>query len=198
MASTVIAPYTSATITVPASSAIAVWSAGTYQVSTQTGFANYPLPVPTLVYNNSGAYTSSVYSAATTVQVQAGGSPLYYNVGTGPVVFERPNYQGTPGTLNATGTLTAALMLGGIVTSTTAAAVTGTTDTAALIDAATTLAVGDAFELTVINTGGANAFTVSAGTGVTVVGSATVAASTSATFRVLKTAATPTFSIYRK
>jgi hypothetical protein len=197
MASTVLAPYTSATIVVPASSAIAVWSATTYVVLTQGSFANYPTPVPQVAFNAAGAYTSSVYTVATTVTIQAGGSPLYYNVGTGPVVNERPNYQGTPGTLNATGTLTAALMQSGIVTSTTAAAVAATTDTAALIDAASTFAVGDSFEFAVINTGGTNAFTVSGGTGVTLVGSGAVALSSSARFRVLKTAATPTFSVYR-
>lgn len=197
MASTVIAPYTSATFVVPVSSAVAVWSTGTYLVQTLGSFANVPTVVPVTAFNGTGAYTSSAYTVATTVIVQAGGSPLYYNVGTGPVVFERPNFQATPGTLNATGTLTAALILGGIVTSTTAAAVTGTTDTGTLIDAATTFAVGDSFDFTIINTGGTNAFTLAGGTGVTIVGSATVALSTSASFRLLKTAAA-TFSIYRK
>lgn len=198
MASTVLAPYTSATITVPASSKIAVWSAGVSQVYTTAQFANYPPAVPTLAFNATGNYLSSAFSQPTTVTVVAGGAPLYYAVGTGPVILEQPNYQPTVGTLNATGTLTAALMLGQLVTSSTAAAVTGTTDTAALIDAATPLAVNDDFEFTIVNTGGANAFTLAGGTGVTLVGSATVAASTSGTFRVVKTAATPTFSIYRK
>lgn len=197
MASIVLAPYTSATVTVPASSAIAVWSPSVYQVQTSTGFANYPSPVPNTVFNASGAYTSSAFTAATTVQIFAGGSPLYYNIGTGPVVLERPNFQTTPGTLNATGTLTAALLFNGIVTSTTAAAVTGTTDTAALIDAAGTFAVDDAFEFVVINTGGTNAFTVAGGTNVTLVGAGAVPANTSGRFRVRKTATTPAFSVYR-
>lgn len=189
MSATVIAPYTSATVSVAASSAIAVWSANTYQVSTSTGFANYPTPVPTLAYNGLGNYTSAAYTAATTVTIQAGGAPLYYNVGTGPVVFEQPNYQATPGTLNATGTLTGALIMGRIVTSSTAAAVTATLDTGAVLDAIQTFAVGDAFDWTVINTGGSNTFTVTASTGHTITGSGAVANSTSGRFRTYKTAA---------
>lgn len=189
MASTVLAPYTSATVTVPASSAIAVFGAVAYQVYTSTSFVNYPSPIPTLVFNNSGGYTSSAYSAATTVTIQAGGSPVSYNVGTGPVVFERANYQGTPGTLNATGTLTGALIMGGIVTSSTAAAVTATLDTGAVMDALATFAVGDSFDWTAVNTGGANAFTVTASSGHTITGAAAVAASTSGRFRTYKTAA---------
>lgn len=197
MASTIIAPFATATVTVPASSAIAVFSNGNYLVQSAASLAQYPPPPPATLFNGTGAYTSSAFTPVTNVTITAGSQPLRYNVGTGPVVYERTNYQATPGTLNATGTLTAALMLGGIVTSTTAAAVAGTTDTGTLIDAAVTLAVGDIFEFTVINTGGANAFTVTAGTGITIVGAAAVAASTSGTFRVLKTAAA-TFTIYRK
>ena len=194
MASTVIAPYTSATVTVPVSSAIAVYGDSQYQVYTSTAFANYPTPIPTLVSNAAGAYTSSVYTASTTVTISAGGSPVRYNVGTGPFVFERPNYQATPGTLNATGTLTVALLSTGLVTSSTAAAVTATLDTAALIDAAATFAVGDSFDYIVVNTGGSNAITVTTSTGNTIVGTAAVSANTSGRFRMYKTAATPTFT----
>lgn len=198
MASTTIQPYQSATITLTAGQAIATYGVQPYFVYSVPTFANYPTVLNTLVYNGSGLNTTSTYANGTTIILQAGGSPLTYNVGTGPVIYERLANTQTVGTLNATGTLTAALMLGGIVTSTTAAAVTATTDTAALIDAAGTMAVGDSFEFTAVNTGGANAFTLSGGTGVTLVGAAGVAASTSGTFRVVKTAATPTFSIYRK
>lgn len=197
MASTVLAPYTSATLVVPASSAIATWSNGTYLVQTATNFANYPPVVPTSAFNGSGAYTSSAYTAATTVTVSAGGSPLYYNVGTGPVIFERPNFVSV-GTLNATGTLTGALIMGGKVTSTTAAAVTATLDTGAVMDALASFAVGDAFLWSATNTGGVNAFTVTAAaSGHTVVGSGTVAASSSGTFLTTKTAAA-TFVTYRQ
>lgn len=195
MASTYLAPYTSAVVTVPASSAIATYSDGVYSVQTQGNFANYPSPVPTVAFNSSGAYTSSTYSVATTVTIQAGGAPLLYNVGTAPVVFERRNYQGTPGTLNATGTLTGALILGGVVTSTTEAAVTATLDTGAVLDPLATLAVGDSFEWIAVNTGGSNAFTVTASTGHTITGSGTVAANTSGRFRTYKTAANTFVSV---
>ena len=59
MSSTVIAPFTSATISVPASSAIAVYGDSIYSVYTATGYTNYPTPIPTLVSNAAGAYTSS-------------------------------------------------------------------------------------------------------------------------------------------
>lgn len=196
MASTLIAPYTSATITVPASSAIAVLGDVAYQVYTSSNFANYPSPIPTLVRNAAGAYTSSAYTVATTVTIQAGGSAVRYNVGTAPVVYERSNYQTTPGALNATGTLTAALILGGIVTSSTAAAVTATLDTGAVIDPLLTMAVDDEFSWTAINTGGSNAFTVTASTGHTIVGAGAVAANTSGRFCTRKTAAN-TFVTYR-
>lgn len=110
--------------------------------------------------------------------------------------------QGAPGTLNATGTLTAALMKSGIVTSTTAAAVTATPDTGTLIDGSFTgksaLAVNDSFDFNVIATG-ANAFTLSVGggvAGITLVGNMVVASGSQGQFRARKTAAN-TFSIYR-
>jgi hypothetical protein len=103
--------------------------------------------------------------------------------------------QTTPNAVNTTATLTAAQLLAGIITSTTAAAVTGTLPTGTLLDAADNLAVDDAFEWAVIATG-ANAFTIAAGTDHTIVGSAVVATATSGRFRSRKTAAN-TFVTYR-
>ena len=104
--------------------------------------------------------------------------------------------QGTPGTLNATGTLTAALIRGGIVTSTTAT-VTATLDTGAAMDTALpNMAIGDAFEWSAIKTG-ANTFTVTAAaTGHTIVGAGAVATVTSGRFLTRKTAAA-TYITYR-
>lgn len=111
--------------------------------------------------------------------------------------------QAAAGTLNATGTLTAALMLGGIVTSTTAAAVTATLDVganleAALIAAYPGLQVSDYFEFSVINTGGTNAFTIATATGWTDggLGFFAVAANTAARFGVRRTAAS-TYTIFK-
>lgn len=105
--------------------------------------------------------------------------------------------QGAPATCNATGTLPAASMLNGMVTSTTAAAVTATVDTGTLMDAAIHAEVGadEGFFWTVINTG-PNTFTLQAATGHTLVGSAAVATSTSATFFTRRTGSN-TFVTYR-
>ena len=106
-----------------------------------------------------------------------------------------PIPQPAAGTLNATGTLTAALLLGGIVTSTTAAGVTATLDTATLLDTAylalfPNALVNDYFELSVINTG-ANTFTIATAAGWTDGGNgfAAVAANSSARFGFRRTAA---------
>lgn len=105
--------------------------------------------------------------------------------------------QGAPGTLNATGTLTAALVAAGIVTSTTAAAVTATVDTGTAMDTAlaATVAIGDGFEWSAIATG-ANAFTVTAAATHTLVGSGVVATATSGRFFSKRTAAN-TWVTYR-
>ena len=105
--------------------------------------------------------------------------------------------QGAPGALNATGTLTAALIRGGIVTSTTASAVTATLNTGAAMDTALpNMAIGDAFEWSAIKTG-ANTFTVAAAaTGHTIVGAGAVATVTSGRFLTRKTAAA-TYITYR-
>lgn len=105
--------------------------------------------------------------------------------------------QPAPTAVNTTATLTAADLVDGIITSTTAAAVAGTTPTGTLLTAAFPhVPIGGAVEFTVINTGGTNAFTLTAGTDVTIVGAAAVAASTSGTFRLKRTAAT-TWVAYR-
>jgi hypothetical protein len=141
-------------------------------------------------------YLSSALSAAKEVKIEAGASEVFYAIGTAPVITERraKRGQGTPGALDATGALTAALMGGGIVTSA-AAAVTATVPTGTVMDAAVEMEIDESFDWSVIKTG-ANAFTVTAATGHTLVGSGVVAATSSATFRTRKTAAN-TFITYR-
>lgn len=102
----------------------------------------------------------------------------------------------SPVAVNATATLTIAQLLSGIITSTTAAAVAATLPTGALSDAAGETEIDEGFEWVVINTGGANAFTLSGATGHTIVGAAAVAFGTSARFVTRKTA-TDTFITYR-
>jgi hypothetical protein len=105
--------------------------------------------------------------------------------------------QAAPAAVNATATLTVADLKTGIITSSTAAAVTMTlptgTDTQAGFSGVYT---NMTFEWAVINTGATNAVTIAAGTGHTIVGSATVAASNSGRFATRRTAAN-TFVTYR-
>lgn len=101
-----------------------------------------------------------------------------------------------PVAVNATATLTSLEILSGIITSTTGAAVSATLPTGTLLDAVGETNVNEGFDWVVINTGGANAFTIVASTGHTIVGSAAVASSTSGRFRTRKTAAN-TFVTYR-
>lgn len=195
--STLLLPNQAVTITVAASDKLATWSSAPYLVKKTIGYPNLPATVAT-VYASSGLNTTAAFTAATSVTIQAGSSPLYYMTGTGPVIPEKTFVQatqGTPATLNATGTLTAALMLSGIVTSTTAAAVVATLDTGAIMDAVTDFAVNDGFYWSAIATG-ANSFTVTASTGHTIVGTGVVATGTTGSFMTIKTA-TDTFVTYR-
>ena len=186
-------------ITVPSGESVAVYTkdvASVYQVVTS---ANYPDRRNKIGTVTNGQTVFGAYANGTTLRIHAGAAPVYYQVGTAPIVTELKGQrlQGDPTALNATGTLTAAAILSGIVTSTTAAAVTATLDTGAIMDAAGEFAIGDSFDWSVINTGGANAFTVTAAaSGHTVVGAGAVANSTSGVFRTRKTAA-DTFITYR-
>lgn len=195
MASTYVAPYTQKTLTVSASNKLATYSAAAYSVDKQVGYPNFPTTTNN-VFSGSGNNVTSAFSAATVVTITAGSQGVTYNQGTDATVYEREKAQPAPGTLNATGTLTIALIQGGIVTSTTAAAVAATLDTGTICDAGLTIAVDESFDWSAINTGGSNAFTVTASTGHTIVGAGAVAASTSGRFRTRKTAAN-TFVTYR-
>lgn len=188
-------PHRAVTISVAASDKLATYSLGEYEVVKTVGYPNYPSTVLT-VFEGFGLNTTSAFSAATEVTIKAGDHELLYETGTGPVIIERQNAQAAPTALNATGTLTAAMILSGLVSSTTAAAVTATLNTGAVMDGAIDLDVGDSFEWSAINTG-PNAFTVTAAAeGHTVVGAGAVAAGTSGRFITRKSAAA-TYVTYR-
>ncbi len=105
-----------------------------------------------------------------------------------------------PQTATATATLTAAQVTGNmIVANPSTSAATYTFPTASQIDAVLTNAkVGSTFDLVIINLGtSSGALTLTMGTGLTLVGSATVAITSSAILRFRKTADTPTYSVYR-
>jgi hypothetical protein len=195
--SNIVYPGASVDVAVAASDVLALWSNGGYTVTEEVGYPNYPNSVDTIASSQGGSVTTAAFSAATTITINAGVFPVYYEVGTDAVVKATRGEvtQGAPNALNVTGALTSAMLLGGIITSTTAAGVAGTLPTGAVLDAASSWAVGDAFDFTVINTG-ANTFTVTAAaTGHTVVGNMAVATGTTGRFRTRKTAA-ETFVTY--
>jgi len=108
----------------------------------------------------------------------------------------------TPQTATATATLTVAQVTGGMLVanpSTTAA--TYTFPTAAALDAAlTNVKVGSTFDLSIINLGtGSGALTLTMGAGTTLVGSGTVAVTSSAVLRFRRTGVNDvaTFVAYR-
>jgi hypothetical protein len=187
-----------ATVAVPAGEKIAVQAYSPASVFQEVGFPQFPEANDLLTVVNNTTYVSSAFTNATNVIIQAGASGAFYAVGVSPVISDSGKFQpqGAPGVLNATGTLTAAMILSGIVTSTSAAATTATLDTGAIVDAASEFAIGDSFDWSVINTG-PSAFTVtSPDSSHTILGVAAVATVTSAIWRTRKTAAN-TFISYR-
>lgn len=198
MSSKVVAPLGQVTVVLAAGESIAVFSKGVATVSQVLGYPNHPKTVSQIGTVSNGETVFGSYASGATIIIDAGPQGALYESGTAPVVTSARDWQlqNNPVALDATGALTAAAMLGGIVTSTTAAAVAGTVPTGTVMDAAdTALAIGDSFDWSVINTG-PNTFTVTAAAGHTLVGAAAVATATSGRFRTRKTAAA-TYITYR-
>lgn len=192
----IIYPNGNAEITIPATESIAVYTAGEATVSRQVGYPNVPDTISVLGTVSNTQTVFGAYTSGATIIIEAGAAPVYYEVGVAPSVPQASfGTQGTPVAVDVTGAVSATAMLGGIVTSTTAAAVAGTIPTGTVMDAASEFAVNDSFDWSVIATG-ANAFTVTAAAGHTIVGNAVVATVTSGLFRTRKTAAN-TFVTYR-
>ena len=179
-------------LVVPAADRVAIYSRSPVKVYQLLGFPNYPESWSLLQDVAAGTeYRSAAFATGAVLRIDAGPADVFYASGVTAVITENigRRAQPAPGVLNATGTLTALLMATGIVTSTTALAVTATVDTGTIMDAALDMVVGESFEWSAINTGGANAFTVTAAAGHTLEGSGIVALTSSATFRTRKTAA---------
>lgn len=196
--SNIIYPQGSATVTIPAAESIAVFSDGSASVFLVVGYPNLPSTQDLAGTVVGGTTVFGPYAAGATIVIEAGAAGALYEVGVAPVIAETKasQVQGDPVAVNVTGAVSAAAILGGIVTSTTAAAVAGTVPTGAVMEAATEMAIGDSFDWSVIATG-ANAFTVTAAaSGHTLVGTAVVATVTSGLFRTRKTAF-ETFVTYR-
>lgn len=189
-------------IDVPTGGSLSVSSQGAFQVLQRASLPNQPDSYGVVFEAGNGLnqYVSPAVTAATRFRVNAYGDDVYYEVGAGPAQVKQGRLiapvQSAPVALNATGAVTAAAILGGIVTSTTAAAVAGTIPTGTVMDAASTFDIGDSVDWSVINTGATNAFTVTAAAGHTIVGNAVVALSSTGAFRTVKTAAN-TFVTYR-
>jgi hypothetical protein len=122
-----------------------------------------------------------------------------YQIGSGNVDEAQLSPQAAPiAYTGTTVTLAASDLVNGLITSTNAAAVGFTLPTAALMDAAESSANNNmAFEFVIINLGSSSgAVTLNGGTGFTVVGSNSVAISTSGRYRARK-AAEGTWVAYR-
>lgn len=186
-------------LTIAAADRVAIWSRSPVKVYQQLGVPNFPSTF--ILIQDVAAkteYRSSAFATGAVIRIEADAADVFYAVGVTAVITENigQRAQPAPGVLNSTGTLTAAMIAAGIVTSTTAAAVTATLDTGAIMDAALEMDIGESFDWSAIATG-ANAFTVTAAaSGHTVVGAGAVATGTSGTFRTRKTAA-DTFITYR-
>lgn len=196
--STIIYDQGSATVVVPAGESVAVYApdqANVYQVG---NYPNYPQTVALVGTVLAGGQTTfGPYTTGATLRIDNSAGHALYAVGVAPVVTElrASQFQGAPVAVDVTGAISALAIQGGIVTSTTGAAVAGTVPTGAVMDAAVQMAIGDSVDWSVINTG-ANTFTVTAATGHTLVGVAAVVTVTSGLFRTRKTAA-DTFVTYR-
>lgn len=197
MSSLVVGPLGNVTVVVPAAGSIAVYAKGNAQVSQIVGYPNHPDALSLLGVVSNGQTVFGPYAAGATIRIDGGALPTLYEVGAAPLVEDVLAWQvqGAPVAVDVTGAVSAAAILGGIVTSTTAAAVAGTIPTGTVMDAASNLQIGDSFDWSVIATG-ANAFTVTAAAGHTIVGNAVVATVTSGHFRTRKTAAA-TYITYR-
>jgi hypothetical protein len=195
MPNLLIAPNGTANVSLTAGQSIAIYGLTEGVVFEQVGFPNYPNQLD-LENQSTGYVVLGPYTSGAELTIVAGPAGAQYAVGIAPLVFGTP-HQPTPGALDATGTLTAALITGRIVTSSTAAATTATLNTGAIMETAiVNMAVNDSFDWSAINTG-PNAFTVTAAaSGHTVVGAGAVATLTTGLFRTRKTAVN-TFVTYR-
>jgi hypothetical protein len=187
-----------ATVTVGAAESIAVQSYSPASVFQEVGFPNFPEAQDLLGVVENETTVFGPFAAGATIVIQAGASGAAYAVGVSPVISDSGKYQsqGAPGVLNATGTLTAAMILSGIVTSTSAAATAATLDVGSVVDAASEFAIGDSFDWSVINTGPSTFTVTSPDASHTIVGVGAVLTLISAVWRTRKTAA-DTFVSYR-
>ena len=165
-------------VTLTASQKVAVYSQGLANVYRTSAFPNYPNVTTLLGTVINGQTVFGTYTGGATIQIEAaGGLPVFYEVGTDPVVKQgriANGVQVTPTAETVAVTLTAAELLTGLVTGTHTAGATAayTLPTGTLLDAAGTFLVDEFFDWTLINLSAAAAdtITVTAGADHTVVG----------------------------
>jgi hypothetical protein len=202
--SLVIPPFGSVDVIVPASGIVTAFSQGAFQISQQITSTNVPGLFSVLTNQPAGSsapFTSSAFASGAVVRIEAsGGRDVSYDVGLAPAakLGRSATVQGAVvSAVNVSAALTVPQIAGGIVTSTTAAAVTMTLPTGAVMDASGSWAIGEGCRWSIINTGAANAVTLApAASGHTIVGAAGVPLSSSGEFITLKTAAA-TYISYR-
>jgi hypothetical protein len=200
-------------VTLTATQSVAVYTQGVANVYRNSGYVNYPNQSALVGVVSNGQTVFGTYTGGATILIEAsGGLPVYYEVGTAPVVKQgrlANGVQVTPNAETTAATLTAAEILTGLVTVTHTAGATQayTLPTGTLLDAAGTFLVDEYFDWTVINLSAAAAdtATITAGTDHTVVGTMICQSAHSSTglihgnalrLRTRKTAAN-TFVTYR-
>jgi hypothetical protein len=192
-----------ATVTIPSSESIAVFTQGEAQVSRTIGFPNYPDQTTLIGTVRNGQTVFGPYASGATIVVESTGSQqVYFEVGTSPQVQQgrlNNQVQGDPTNIADGGSMafTPAALLSGIVTATPTAGRNIQLPTGAALDAASEFAIGDSFDFSVV-TLAAFALTITVNTNVTIVGAPATAGTSGAAarFRVRKTAA-DTFVVYR-
>lgn len=191
-------------IVIPANESIAVACQGTAQVSRKLGFPNYPDQVTLIGTVINGQSVFGPYASGATIIVEAvGGVTAFYEVGTSPSVQQGrliSGVQAAPVDIADGGSMayTTGSILNGLVTATPTTGRSIQLPTGAAMDLASTFAINDFFDWSVI-TLAAFALTTTAGaSGHTLVGSGATAATSgsAARFRTRKTAA-DTFVSYR-
>ena len=199
-------------ISVAASDKISATSAGPFKVYQRVGYPNHPSAWSLLDSVDSEPYTysSSAFTAATTVRIEAGAFPVAYQAGTAALASAPLREQGAPVAMTTAATITSAALIGGLITGTHSAGATAayTLPTGAVLDAAVEMAIGQSFDFTIINLSAAAADTITLtapASGITLVGTAIVQSAhattgtlygNAATWRMRKTAA-ETFICYR-
>jgi hypothetical protein len=197
--SQIIAPNGSLEVTVPAAEKVAIATRGRASYSLKTDsdkVLDSANPVADFEVDNEEAVTDAVTLGGSVIIHNEGPFDCFVEVGTAPLSkdFRRETgRKGTAGALNATGTITTAMILSGAITSSTAAATNATLETGAVMDASSEWEIGESYDWGVCNTGPSLFEVFAAASGHTIVVPATllgkVATTTNGLFRTVKTAA---------